>query len=776
VSAGVRLAAEFFFDDENPEKVYARLQLEDIKTGRKVEAKEMRFRDRKGEMKVMEIAEDSIYRISCEPEKELQNRLLYIEYDDYYANSHKQYIPVPYPPSGYDVSFWPEGGCFPAGTGEAGIGFKALSADGLGEMIEGRIVDSSGNVRGAFESNVLGMGAFSLKARTGERLYAECKNRDGTEKRFELPAAQQGVYSLGVKRVGGIVNLYVTVASDLPTPNGLYLLLQMRGALLYCQAWNSDRKFLQIRSSDLPSGVLQALLVDSCRNPVSTRLFFNLNKSDLIETELETDRPLYQARQKISSIIRLKEKEEDTIFPEGDLAISVTSDRDVMTDTANTIVTAMLLTSELKGNIENPGFYFSGNDLKRPQDMDYLMLTQGWSRYNIRSILKDSLELPRGQLEIGPEISGTVGGGGGIRGRKNGYQISATTFSPPAYEMTETDETGRFRLTTLEMPENTRFLIQALMEKGMGTGTLDLRLDPESYPPVSQKPLWRYGHKQELENYKKNVEEQYLKTYGERMIYLDEVVVKARKRGKSYLSAGSARIISQDQIEKISAETLYTLLRAIPSIGKYPLIIDGVPVEPFVAEEKIENTFNNNFKLDAVRAGYDEGSNSKGDIEERLNPYWTKDEFVVNMPKEYIEELEVVEPNSPGAFNVQSKVQGRNSFKNYIATGALLITTKARNGGFSTRDDLNKKTIVPLGYQLVKEFYSPRYETADDSNKVPFDMRTTIYWNPSVKTNGGEVSFDFYAADTPAGYTVTVEGMSKSGKLIRLSRKIRIDK
>lgn len=764
MSAEYRLLAEFSFDEESEDLVNTRLRLEEIKTGAIVEAKEMRYLDRKGNLKVLKFSADSIYRLSCKPEKDLQNRLLYVEYD-YSGRFHKQYIPVPYPvKTAYDVSFWPEGGHFPADTEDARIGFKALSADGLGEMVEGRIVDSSGNIRGTFKSNALGMGAFSLKAQAGEQLYAECKNQTGNEKRFELPLAQQGVYSLGVKRIGGIVTFYITSASDLAVPDSLYLLIQLRGALLYCGAWNSNNKYLQLKSSDLPSGVLQALLVDKNRNPISSRLLFNLNKADGIETELDTDHPVYQIRGKISSIIRLKENTE--ILPEANLAISVTSDKDVRTDTLNTILSSMLLTSELKGHIENPGFYFSGSHLEYPEDLDYLMLTQGWSRYNIRSILKDSMELPKGQLEVGPEISGTVGGGGGIRGRKSGYQVSATTFLPAAFEMTETDEQGRFRLTTMEMPENTRFVIQALTEEGKGSRTLELRVDSASYPPISRNLVWRYNYSRELENYMSNANEQYRKTYGERMIFLDEVVVKARKLGKSNLSVGDARVIPLDKIEKINARTLATLLTSIPSVYKYPLIIDGIPVESFtsVEEDKLEGTYK-------VGSGL---TKPKKEIEDK--PFWARDEFIVNMPKEYIEELEVVEPFTKGAFNIQAKLgSGENTFDNYIKTGALLITTKARNGGYPTRDDLNKKTVIPLGYQIVKEFYSPRYETAEDNKKVPFDLRTTIYWNPSIKTNNGEASFDFYSADTPTGYTITVEGISSTGKLIRATKKIQIE-
>ena len=108
----------------------------------------------------------------------------------------------------------------------------------------------------------------------------------------------------------------------------------------------------------------------------------------------------------------------------------------------------------------------------------------------------------------------------------------------------------------------------------------------------------------------------------------------------------------------------------------------------------------------------------------------------------------------------------------YLPT--ILITTKARDGGFQSEDKGKSLRITPLGYQVSKEFYSPAYETPEQQNEEKPDLRTTVYWNPDVRSNDeGDAEMLFYAADAETIYTVTVEGITDEGVLIRKTEKIK---
>ncbi|MDR3217479.1 MAG: TonB-dependent receptor, partial [Dysgonamonadaceae bacterium] len=94
------------------------------------------------------------------------------------------------------------------------------------------------------------------------------------------------------------------------------------------------------------------------------------------------------------------------------------------------------------------------------------------------------------------------------------------------------------------------------------------------------------------------------------------------------------------------------------------------------------------------------------------------------------------------------------------------IHTK-RGEAFSPILSDNIKPVMPLGYQLPVEFYSPEYDTQDSINSPKPDLRTTIYWEPNALTDDkGNVKLDFYTADTSVTYSVVIEGISDDGRLI----------
>jgi hypothetical protein len=169
-------------------------------------------------------------------------------------------------------------------------------------------------------------------------------------------------------------------------------------------------------------------------------------------------------------------------------------------------------------------------------------------------------------------------------------------------------------------------------------------------------------------------------------------------------------------------------------------------------------------------------------------------EQLLSLPVSRIEEIEIVKAPAPpitlkdfGNMTVNDPLlfgskEGSNplgysplfSHQGYL--GTILITTKARNGGINDGKSGRSLKITPLGYQLEREFYLPAYEINIPQEDVSPDLRTTIYWNPDIRTNeDGEAEMMFYAADTDTDYTVTIEGITDDGVLIRKTGKIRRD-
>ena len=81
------------------------------------------------------------------------------------------------------------------------------------------------------------------------------------------------------------------------------------------------------------------------------------------------------------------------------------------------------------------------------------------------------------------------------------------------------------------------------------------------------------------------------------------------------------------------------------------------------------------------------------------------------------------------------------------------------------------------GMQLKREFYSPAYETTDQSSSRIPDFRNVLYWSPDIQINSsGKRTISFYTSDQENNYTIMLQGISSSGKAGSASTTIQVKK
>lgn len=129
----------------------------------------------------------------------------------------------------------------------------------------------------------------------------------------------------------------------------------------------------------LPSGVIQILLIDKEMKPISERLMFSKN-NDQAHASINLDKTVYATREHVK--VNLSVTGPSGKPMKGSLSVSVTDDSDVLPDTTISIMSSLLLASDLRGYIEDPEFYFRENSPLSERSLDCLMLTQGWRRYH----------------------------------------------------------------------------------------------------------------------------------------------------------------------------------------------------------------------------------------------------------------------------------------------------------------------------------------------------------------------------------------------------------
>jgi len=727
LAATVKTVVNFDFSD-NKKQIEAEIKFVDLKDHTLKIPDKLSIKIGDKSSSVVKMDKDNVARISFKTPKGNKREMILVEYD-----KHKKYIEIPRSDDDFDVSFFPEGGYLQVDRSNT-VGFKSLNTGGLSEEITGEVFDDEDNKVASIKTLYKGMGYMNLLPEKGRTYYVMCKSSKDVSKRFELPVARNDVYTL--KIISHNKSLLVSVQKPLYETVGndsLFLLIHSKGITHYAAGWDNSKEYIYIDQSKLPSGVLQVLLFDANMNPLSERLFFCQN-DDQAKVSFETDKQSYGARQHILS--KLKVSGGDNTPLAGSLSVSVTDDKDVQADTCSTILTSLLLTSELKGHIESPGYYFQNNKQAKIA-LDVLMLTQGWRRYNIPEVVKGKFERPTEPLEIGQEVSGIVKG---LLFTKAVSKSKVSIISPPSYfDITETDKEGRFQFRGFEYPDSTKYFVQALSKRG--SSRVELFVDDNTRPPaINSKGFWsEQQFSNDFEQYIAKADLKYTYENGMRMVYLDEVVVTGRKEPKQFsMYSGIAdNTFTAEQIEKMGATRLEDLLMRIPGVrvvgGKISIrnslsppkiVVDDIPMN-FGGEE------DENLDLDFIN----------------IND---------------IESIEVIKSGA-AAVMLGSGTTG----------GAIVITTK--RGDFTPPPSFafNTKHIKPLGYQKPAEFYSPKYETPAQKEDQTPDLRTTIYWKPNIVTSAeGEASFDFYSADAATTYSVIIEGITDNGRIIRSVEKI----
>ena len=446
-----------------------------------------------------------------------------------------------------------------------------------------------------------------------------------------------------------------------------------------------------------------------------------------------------------------------------DVAVTVIDNKLATADEENTIQTSLLLNSELRGSVEDAGWYFPDSlTHKHRQAMDGLMLTQGWSRYDIPAAIDGRYTEVESELEIGPSIGGIV------KSRWKGKpmkDVAVLTLAPSMGYVGEaiTDEKGEFVFTDKDFPDGTRFIFQALNEKGGNEGNFDII--PAKYPSVAPiKSIYSSKDKSQIEEM---ADYDWRITHSD-AIMLGEVLVVQKKQSdyENPIELMARGEVSYKDIEDKNLRTVEDVLRTIPGIVVYErkafyqgrpvsFWVDNLPWEPISGLPQSSDYVASPGKLlNASRLfrGYHSTSirlphTSKGIIETPLG------EIDQVLPVDFIKKIQYFPPTA-------SKL-----LSPWTEGGIIMITTKDGTEKVS-RPDWRMRYATPLGYQRSKTFYTPKYELMAD---YELNNRPTLYWIPSAKVDRfGNLSMPIPASVESC--TLIAEGIDTDGHPVRLTK------
>lgn len=636
-----------------------------------------------------------------------------------------------------DIQFFPEGGELIAGV-PTQMAFKAINAAGLGIGVSGTVVDNAGNQLSTLTAANMGMGSFYLTAEAGKTYQAKVTFSDGTKKTIELPKPiASGISIQAITSNPDVVNFKIVANDSYFQENqgkGLYVVAQNGGRVYYAAQSKLQTQVTsaKIATDKFPSGIIQLTLFSATGDPVSERMFFVLHQ-DAMKLAIKADLPVYKPRQKVKLIISAKDSLKNIA---GDFSLSVVDQQKVPIDetTETTIQSSLLLSSDLQGFVEKPNYYFVKTDAKKRAELDILMLTQGYRRFSYKEILAGRFPQTTYLPEQGITISGSLRDRTGMPVKKGALRITGPGRSVSAETLTT--NSGLFNFNKLVFEDGLELMINARYSAN-GTNLM-IMLDEQAYPEVTHNPDMAtevMNIDSTLSAYLDNSKKQYSNLRTLKEVKITGATVKkpshADHPALSGLSVMPEHIIDGERLN--GCNDLLTCLKTMAlgltfDIDKFYISRDfqqgnKMPVQIFI----------NGAAVDAIN----------------LNSVMPAD----------VESVEIFLRDQLGI-----------TFKNYNANGILVVNTKKVQKSNMTLADLKKMMpesntlkFTPKGYTKVREFYAPKYVT-QTSSYTGNDLRTTIYWNPRIKTTeAGDTTVEFYNADGKGTYRAVLEGLDQNG-------------
>lgn len=358
------------------------------------------------------------------------------------------------------------------------------------------------------------------------------------------------------------------------------------------------------------------------------------------------------------------------------------------------------------------------------------MLTQGWRRFTWQNIINkvqpDFMYKPEKTLALRGKVTNN---------KKPVPNADLIVFTSKAggIMQVKANANGEFDLDSLSFPDSTKFVIQARSEKGRKFVEIIMDEGFDQLIPAQNQSVLNANINSSMISYLKNSKTQYeeLLKYGlvSRTILLDEVkIVEERKSldtSDNLNGAGNAdRVINAAELE-------------------------NAPTLEFALQGKVAGLYFVEGEAYFMR-------NGETPVQVILDGIQVESDMLNAIPPQDVESVEILKST---AFTAIYGSRGGG--------GLIIIKTKRGNGGFSNSYSPGIIAYMPLGLSKTKEFYVPAYDKPETNNNMA-DLRTTIYWNPTVITDStGTAKVNFFNADGTGKYRVIVEGIDMEGHIGR---------
>ena len=640
------------------------------------------------------------------------------------------------------LDLYPEGGNLIDGV-KSVIVIKATNEYDSPYALEGNVLNEKNEVVSKFETKIGGMAKIEIIPHVNKIYRAQITSEGKLNQSFLFPKALAEGIVLSVDNT----SLSKTFASvtrakqNASEYNNLILVAQINYELVYIGKFNLDEGLdaVAITKKNLPPGIMQITVLTQGGLPLAERLVFVANHQ--IDTSILTaDIINYEKRKKNILKINLTE------FKNIDAVISITNASAWNSENQN-ILSYLLMSSDIKGKIDQPGSYFRFKNKLSLDNLDLLMLTNGWRRYKLEDVIANKYAPLTFPFERSIRITGKILESNGKSNLKNGKinLIINGEDSTKIMSQANTNASSVFVVDNIDFKKEATVFYQGA-NMANKSAIVSVKFDPSFFDTLKKPSNWN-----------------------------STAAITTNETVKQFLNT----IIIQNQ-EKDKTKTLETIVVK----SKKSTVIDSlnrlyssdifyesdqtVAVNNEFAYGDIWQFLNRNIPgLSVIRAdtgtqvnftryqGADYFSeNSVGGVQFFLNEIPVTVDVIESLFAEDIGLLKVYKGNAAISLGA--------------SRGAIALYTVK---GKSVRDWRQKgfDFIKKLGYSVEREFSEINYSKINPDELLK-DIRSTLYWNPSLKQTGNNATIEFYNDDICKKFKVVVEGIDENGKLLYVEK------
>ncbi|UOE49029.1 hypothetical protein MTO98_32030 [Mucilaginibacter sp. SMC90] len=681
-----------------------------------------------------------------------------------------------------DVQFMPEGGELVGGL-PAHIGFKAIGLDGKGINISGTVFNGDHRPVVDFSTGHLGMGSFDMIPKTGESYIAKVTLPGGQVKEYSLPRVKNSGTVLNVTDKADADSISVSVhATDNIRQNAesYFLIGKSRGVICYGSVVNFRAAANikgKISKALFPSGIAHFMLVDIKNRTLNERLAF-IDHHDNLRINIGTNKAVYASRDSVAVDINVTDTFGKPV--QGNFSFAVTDDTQVHPDSLNNenIDTRMLLTSELKGYVEQPNYYLSNNDDKSRLALDNLLLTQGWVSYDWPAEKNRPVYAAETEMAIKGRVLNVFNKG--VKRTK----VQLFSKSPLWAADTLTDANGSFEFRNLPLTDTPAYFIKTAKNFNVGIVIDDAPPPVLTAPPPATIVPWYVSNDTTLFNSVRTnrVRQNLANDLPADMRTLKEVKIRARKivkDSKNLNGAGNADFVfDEGDLLKAGKKSWMEFLKENVKTFRVGTIMKNYPLRfsvqgktlsdiQFGSYRKAPSIFFDWYFVDHKPICFIIDGIPFGTIF-KSNYVDDPDFLIINqyLESNSAEDIKGIEINTSSKYNNEYYGHYIPSdwirYTNVADFTFMEITTRGGHGPSISKTP-GGYLYKPLALSFPSQFYSPKY-TVVNTPKVKNDLRSTIYWQPNVTTGtDGKAVISFYTADMPATYSIILNGTDMDG-------------